>query len=506
MSTENTSPIKGITWEEYNLFKKWLPAYNPNNNSERLKWITYINRSRQTSDGTTTVVNPNSAGASFNTSNVENAYNKVSGFANDTGSTDSYIGRCLYSLRHINSLQAITAKTAIGLDGFFAETTDRLGSTVTGVLGAVDDAASYALDQLEGVAAKLKKSTAEYKSRRAATANSSNPDTDLKGSTPTKNILSQAGESFNSGWSKLNSKMKENRLANIPGDMFNSARTLLFVIREELEQAIDAIHQIFQNIEAAMIKLIRKIKGIIKALITILMNALDWLLEASGIQSYIDSFLTNIGNFLNDIGENLKDTVNILFGADTAAGESVMINIFADLNKEIGTIIQKGVFTYIWESLGVEIAIQVVPGFDKISQVQRSIEAPLYETLNTLRKYADVNWLISQLPKDAQKTLGIIQAFSTNAKGFIGNGIRSTFIKTVMKGKGSTFMGNAKKGAGIQFSFAQAYQYGANQFQYNPASAPVFVLPRLAIDNSPIQVDRSGNKLNYSAYTNTRLF
>ena len=503
MSIDNTSPIKGISWEEYNLFKRWLPAYNPNNNSERLKWITYINKSRQTSDGTTTIGNPNSAGASFNTSNVENAYNKVSGFAADTGSTDSYIARSLYNLRHINSLEAITAKTAIGVDGFFAETTDRVGSTVTGVLGAIDDAASYVLDELDQISASIKKSTAEYKSRRAADERNNSPDKDQKGNTPTKNILSSAGSSFNKGWSKLNSKMKQNRFANIPGDMFNSARTLLYVVREELEQAIDAINQIFSNIEAAIIKLSRKLRSIIKALITILMSALDWLLEASGIQAYIDDFLQGVGSFLVDIGDNLKETVNILLGAKD--GEDVMINLFSDFNKEIEEIVQKGIFTYAWESLGANITIQTIPGLNKLSDIQRSVQAPLYETLNALRRYSDINYLISLLNKDTQKTLGVIQAFSTNAKGFIGNGIRSAFIKNVMKGRTSFFAG-AKKGAGIQFTFAQSYHFGANQFQYNPASSPIFMLPRLAIDNSPLQVDRAGNKLNYSAYTNSRLF
>lgn len=494
------SPVMGVTWEEFQSLKKWLPPYDPGcSNIERLKWITYLNRTRNTSDGFTSLGSKN-----LNTAKVQEKYDELSKLADSVGATDSYVARNLRKLKHINSLQTITAKTALGVDSFFSSATDRIGSTVTDVLNSVDDAASFALDQLQVAAAGIRKATAEYKTRRAQEdAAAANSDKAIPGNTATRGIFKRYGNDvFNTGWSSLNAKMKENRLANIPGDMFNSARTLFFVIREELEQAIDAIHQIFQNIQAKIIKLIRKIKLAIKLIVTMLMSALDYILEVTGIAGLIENILTDVGSFLKDVGENLKNFVNNLLGA---SGEDIMINIFEDLNKEINEIITKGIFTYMWESLGANIRL-AIPGLNKLSDIQNKIETPLVNSLRVLKRYSDINWLISQLPKDAQRTLGIIQAFSTNAKGFIGNGIRSLFVKYALNGKRSLFLGNAKKRSGVSFTFSQPFHYGSSQYQYNPTMNPIFVLPRLAIDGTGYAVDRTGNKLNYSAYTNRRLF
>jgi hypothetical protein len=502
---ESASPVAGLTWAEFNTLKPYLPLWSSGGNAERLKWITYLNKTRNTSDGLGPAGSKN-----LNADKVQEEYDKISTVADETGATDSYVARSLRKLKHINSLQAITAKTAIGVDGFFSETTDRLGSSITQTLNAIDEAASFGLDQLNIAAARIRKATAEHRARRIKEdADQDNIDSSLPGNSATKSIFKRVSsrengkDVFNSGWATLNAKMKENRFANIPADMFNSARTLLYTIREELEQAIDAINQIFQNFQAAVVKLQRKIKAAIKALTILLMSALDWLLEQTALPSVLESVFAEIGGFLKDFGENLKDFVNTLLGA--AEGESVMTNIFADLSNELTTITEKGIFTYMYEALGTNINI-AIPGLDKVSNLQTKIEAPLLNSLKVLRRYSSINWLISQLPKDAQKTLGIIQALSTNAKGFIGNGIRSAFVKNVLKGKKKLFIGNAKKKGGITFTFAQPFHFGSSQYQYNPTVNPIFVLPRLSIDGSVQQVDRSGNKINYRAYTNTRLF
>jgi hypothetical protein len=208
-------------------------------------------------------------------------------------------------------------------------------------------------------------------------------------------------------------------------------------------------------------------------------------------------FLTEISEGINTILLGLGESIGEFIGT---IGFDTTTNLFQGLTEEI-TSFAKEPLTYLFGQLNVQTYLNV-PGLNNLSSIEKQLTDPLTSLINISDKFTLEN-LIKMLPKDMQKFLAVINQIATNAKGFVGNGVRSWARKNLLKNKSSLLLGKTNA-LGIKFTLSTPQHY-SDPTRYN-STAPYIVFKKLLTDNSNIVVDSAGNRNNYLSYTNTRLF
>lgn len=392
------------------------------------------------------------------------------------------IAKSISDLGKVNSLTPLIAKTTVAANGYFDKATDALGTTI---LNAIDTLVNDATDGLNAAVSKI-----EQYAKKATDAERKFVDntTGPVGSWAT-NKLKTFSHDFVDDLHTFNQAVSKNRLLNLPGDVFNSTRHIVFALRGELEKLVDFVHQIFAGISAAMLKLKRLINRTIQALIKILVNLIESLIPTE--------FLTQLSEGINTILLGLGESIGSFIGT---LGMDTTTNLFQGLTEEI-TSFAKEPLTYMFGQLNVQTYLNV-PGLNNISSIEKKLTDPLNSLLSFTDQFTLEN-LIKMLPKDAQKFLAVMNEIATNSKGFVGNGVRSWARKHILKNKSSLLLGKTNA-LGIKFTLSTPQHYSAPA-SYN-SSAPYIVFKKLLTDNSNIVVDSAGNRNNYLSYTNTHLF
>ena len=305
--------------------------------------------------------------------------------------------------------------------------------------------------------------------------------------------LSSLSSSFVDDLHSFNKKVSQNRLINIPGDMFNSMRHIAFALKGNLEKLVDFTHQIFAGISAMMFKLRRLIRKIITAITKILVSLIEALIPTD--------FLTSIANSVNGVllglGESIGTFINQI-GFDTTT------NLFEGLTQEI-TSFAEAPLTYALGELNIQSYINI-PGQNSL----RALEEKMTQPLETIIRFADtltIENLIKLLPKDAQKLIATLNEIATNAKGFVGNGVRSWARKNILKGKNELFLGKMSS-LGVRFTLSTPYHLTNPSGRGSSQTVPYITFKKLLTDNgsNSFTVDGYGNKVGYLSYTQRNLF
>ena len=392
------------------------------------------------------------------------------------------IAKSISDLGKINSLTPVVAKTTVAANGYFDKATDALGTTI---LNAIDSLVNDAGDGLNSMVNKI-----EQYANKAVDAERKFVDktTGPVGSWATSKLKSFSHD-FVDDLHSFNQAVAKNRMLNLPGDVFNSVRHIAFALKGDLEKLVDFVHQIFAGISAAILKLKRLINRTIQALVKILVNLIESLIPTE--------FLTQLAEGINTILLGLGESIGTFIGT---AGLDTTTNLFKGLTEEI-TSFAKEPLTYMFGQLNVQTYLNV-PGLNNISSIEKKLTDPLNNLLSFTNQLTIEN-LVKMLPKDMQKFLAVINQIATNAKGFVGNGVRSWARKHLLKNKTSLLLGKTNA-LGIKFSLSTPQHY-SDPTSYS-STAPYIVFKKLLTDNSNIVVDSTGNRNNYLSYTNTHLF
>lgn len=392
------------------------------------------------------------------------------------------IAKSISDLSKINSLTPLLAKTTVAANGYFDKATDALGTTI---LNAIDSLVNDASDGLNSMVSKI-----EQYANKAVDAERKFTDktTGPVGSWATKKLKSFSND-FVDDLHSFNQAIAKNRLLNLPGDVFNSTRHILFALKGDLEKLVDFVHQIFAGISAAILKLKRLINRTITALVKILVNLIENLIPTE----FLTQLSEGINTLLLGLGESIGTFIN-------TAGLETTTNLFQGLTEEI-TSFAKEPLTYMFGQLNLQTYMNV-PALNNLSSIEKKLTDPLTSLLKLTDKFTIEN-LIKMLPKDTQKFLAIVNQIATNSKGFVGNGVRSWARKHILKNKTSLLLGKTNA-LGIKFTLSTPQHY-SDPTSYN-STAPYIVFKRLLTDNSNIVVDSAGNRYNYLSYTNTHLF
>ena len=396
------------------------------------------------------------------------------------------IAKSIYDLRKVDSLTYLIAKTTIAETKYFDKNVENLGSSI---LNGVDQLVNWTESNIDSMISSLENAKDKFiDAKRQYVDRTISPAT----SWATKK-LSSFSTSFVDDLHSFNQKVSKNRLINIPGDMFNSVRHIAFALKGNLEKLVDFTHQIFAGITAAMYKLRRLIRKIISAITKILVNLIESLIPTD--------FLTNIANSVNEVllgvGESIGTFINQI-------GFETTTNLFEGLTEEI-TSFAKEPLTYLLGDLNVQSYVNI-PGLNNLNAIERQITDPL----NSLIKFSDsltIENLIKLLPKDAQKLIAVMNELATNARGFVGNGVRSWARKKLLGNKKDVFLGKMN-GLGVRFSLSTPYHYSAPVNQDFAQTAPYITFKRLLTDNgrNSFTLDGSGNRIGYLYYTQKNLF
>lgn len=399
------------------------------------------------------------------------------------------IAKDIYDLGKINSLTGTVAKTTIGATKFLDKQIDNLGSTI---LNAIDKVTNAAEDGVDFIESKLQEWGSNIAEKERSFVNKSYPCTTWAGDMM-RGISSELVDDIG----MFNTWVSKNRLLNMPGDAFNSVRHIAFAIRGEIEKLIDFAHQMFAGLTSAMIKLKRQIKRIVKAITTFCLTLIEGLIPTDFLKSIADS----VNSVIQVLGETFNTIVNGPLGLQTVE------NSFQGLQDEV-TKMAEHPLLYVFEQVGAEPFVNL-PLLDQIKKLEKIQNDFVNNKIFTeFLKFSDkftLENLIKTLPKGAQETLRILSEISSNAHGFIGNGIRNYARRKILKNKRNAFIGKLNS-VGVNFTLSVPYHYSTS-----PAyrSAPLITFKPLLTDNSgSVTVDKYGNRIvtNYLSFTSTRLY
>jgi hypothetical protein len=404
----------------------------------------------------------------------------------DKNINDDEIAKSLYDLRKVDSLTPLVAKFTINETKFFDKNTDALGTSILNGMDQLMNWTESNVDSMINSLESMKESAIDAK--RKYIDRTVSPVS----SWATKK-LSSLSSSFVDDLHSFNKKVSQNRLINIPGDMFNSMRHIAFALKGNLEKLVDFTHQIFAGISAMMFKLRRLIRKLITAITKILVSLIESLIPTD--------FLTNIANSVNEVllglGESVGTFINQI-GFDTTT------NLFEGLTQEI-TSFAEAPLTYALGELNIQSYINI-PGQNSL----RALEQKITQPLETIIRFADtltIENLIKLLPKDAQKLIATLNEIATNAKGFVGNGVRSWARKNILKGKNELFLGKMN-GLGVRFTLSTPYHFTGPSNRGISQTVPYITFKKLLTYNgsNSFTVDGYGNKVGYLSYTQRNLF
>ena len=408
--------------------------------------------------------------------------------ASDANLSSDQIAKSIYDLNKIDSLTQIVAKTTIGSTKFLDKQTDRLGSTI---LNALDGITSFAEDGVAQMEHKLQEwSTSAVEKERKFLNKTVYPCTTWAGDA-LKGISNELVDDIG----VFNSWVSQSRLLNTPGDVFNSVRHIAFAIRGEIEKLIDFAHQMFAGLTSAMIKLKRLVKRAVKAITVFCLTLIEGLIPTDFLKSIAES----INGLVKAAGETFYAIVNTTLETTE--------NSFQGLQDEI-TKMAEHPLLYVFDQVGAEpfVNIPLLDQVKKLEKIERDfVNNKIFtEFLNFSEKFTLEN-LIKTLPKGAQETYKILNEISSNAHGFIGNGIRNFARKKVLKNKRNAFIGKLNS-VGVNFTLSVPYHYSTTP---SYRSAPLITFKPLLTDNSGrLTTDKYGNRVvsHYTSYTSTRLY
>jgi hypothetical protein len=404
----------------------------------------------------------------------------------DKNINEDEIAKSIYDLRKVDSLVPLIAKTTISEVKFFDDLTDTLGSTILNGMDQLSNWAETNVDSMLNSLEKAKDSVVDAKRKYV-------DRTFSPVSSWATQKLNSISSSFVDDLHTFNTKVSKNRLINLPGDMFNSVRHIAFALKGNLEKLVDFTHQIFAGISAMMFKLRRLIRKVITAITKILVSLIEALIPTD--------FLTSIANSINEVllglGESIGTFINQI-------GFETTTNLFEGLTQEI-TSFAEAPLTYALGELNVASYINL-PGQNYL----RELELQLTQPLDTLISYANqltIENLIKLLPKDAQQLLAVINEIATNAKGFVGNGVRSWARKNILKGKNELFLGKMSS-FGVRFTLSTPYHLTNPKNRGLSQTVPYIVFKKLLTDNgkNSFTIDGYGNRSGYLSYTQRNLF
>ena len=417
--------------------------------------------------------------------------------SNNTGINNSIIGtnmnnyevvKTVHDLSKIDSLSTFLAQTTVHQAEFFNKTTDTIGTTIFNQMDKLVNSAEAGLDWMTDKMQSLANGVTEAKSKYIDRTVSP-----VTGWATEK--LSSMSSSFTDDLHTFNQKVASSRVLNLPGDAFNSLRHIAFGIKGDLQKLVDFTHQMFAGLSATIIKLTRLIRKYIKIMTKILVNLIKSLIPTE----FLTSIATSVNNLIGGLGETLSTFFNTV-------GLDVTSDTFQGLQDEV-TGFAKDPLEYMFGTLDVSVSFNI-PQLNKLNQIERDIMNSKF--LTAIQEYSNKltpEYFISQLPADARKTINVISQLANNPRGFVGNGVRSWARKSILKNKTQKFLGNAK-GIGVRFALSEPYHGISNSTIRTPA--PYIVFKKLITDNSGnqngIAVDSKGNKLNYLAYSQARLF
>lgn len=404
--------------------------------------------------------------------------------------TPDQIAMTIYDLNKIDSLSTIMAKTTIGATAFLDKQIDNLGSSIINVMDSITNAAEEGVKAVEDKLQEWRASAVA--AEKKFLDKTVYPCTSWAGDA-LKGISTELLEDVRS----FNSYVSKSRLLNTPGDMFNSLRHIAFALRGEIEKLIDFTHQMFAGLSSAMIKLKRLIKRAIKAITVFCLTLIEGLIPTDILKSVGDA----VNGLIQAAGETFYSLTNnsgILSTAEDA---------FKGLQDEV-TKMAEHPLVYVFDQVGAEPFLNF-PILDKIKELQKLENSIINNKLFTeFTKFADtftLENLIKMLPKGAQETIRILSEISSNAHGFIGNGIRNYAKKKILKNRKSAFIGKLNS-VGVNFTLSIPYHYGSSP---SYRTAPLITFKPLLTDGSGIMTtDKYGNrvKAHYTSFTSTHLY
>lgn len=396
------------------------------------------------------------------------------------------VAKSIYDLKKIDSLQKTVAKATIGATGFLDKQIDTLGATIINQIDKLTNWAEQGVNQMESTLQDWGASAAA--AERKFLDKTIYPCTSWVGDT-----LKGMSTEFVSDLHEFNKHISQSRLLNAPGDAFNSIRHIAYAIKGEIEKLIDFTHQIFAGITAAILKLKRLVRRAVKAIVVFLVTLIENLIPTQ--------LLTDIGQAVNGLLGGLQGTFSSFFNN---LGLSAQEGIFKGLMEEI-TKMTAHPLLYILDQLGADVFVNLPIG--NWSQQLKAIENDIVNNqlftqfLNFSNKFT-LEYLISKLPPGAQQTIKILSQISSNAHGFIGNGIRNYARTKILKNKNGIFLGKLQS-VGISFNLSASYHYSSGSSQ---RVAPILTFrPLLTDGTAPITTDKYGNKV-ITSYTETHLF
>jgi hypothetical protein len=409
--------------------------------------------------------------------------------ASDANISADLVAKTIYDLKKIDSLTNTLAKTTIGATKFLDKQIDNLGSTIINTLEEITSAAEDGITEMEYKLQEWSESAVE--AERKFLNKTIYPCTSWAGDA-LKGISSELLDDVRI----FNRHVSKSRLVNTPGDIFNSIRHIAFAIRGEIEKLIDFTHQMFAGLAAAMLKLKRLIKRAIKAITVFCLTLIEGLIPTD--------LLKSIGEAVNNI---IKAAGESFYSLTVGLGLSTAEDAFQGLQDEV-TKMAEHPLVYVFDQVGVEPFLNV-PLLDQIKKLEKAERDIVNNKIFTeFLKFSDkftLENLIKMLPKGAQETYKILNELSSNAHGFIGNGIRSYVRRKVLKNKRNAFIGKLNS-FGVNFTLSVPYHYGTVTAY---RSAPLITFKPLLTDNSgTLTVDKYGNKVvsHYTSFTSTRLY
>ena len=398
------------------------------------------------------------------------------------------VAKTIYDLGKIDSLTHTVAKTTIGATKFLDKQIDNLGSTILNAIDGITNAAEEGTKQIEETLQEWG-NTITTKERKFL------DKTVYPCTTWSGDVLKGLSGEFLEDVRVFNRFVANNRLLNTPGDMFNSVRHIAFALRGEIEKLIDFTHQMFAGLSAAVLKLKRKLKRIVKAITIFCLRLIEGLIPTN--------FLTDIATAVNQVIQAAGEIFHTLTNTILSTAE----DSFKGLQEEVLKIAEHPL-QYVFGQLGAEAFINF-PGGDILKKLQKAENDIINNKLFTeFIKFSDkftIENLIKMLPKGAQETYRILSEISSNAHAFIGNGIRNYARRKILKNRRSIFLGKLQS-VGINFTLSAPYHF-ASASSYR--AAPLITFKPLLTDNSgSIEVDKYGNRVstNYYTYTATHLY